>query len=934
MLAITLALAIICTATKTMAVNAASDSDNITGIVGQFTLDDDAMAVVIYNINRETGIEIDEAIVAIEQVNKTEGSVTETTPRNWADYGSSVADDNLSSSELAYYNRLRELCDYYMNNSTIDGYWVKAYNLYAINGVQYDDLGLTSVQAFYVAQWFLYNNPQYYFLRPTFLTTSKAIYMSCYDVAVDGDDRAELTNDMFDTIDYYVTEIQDDIDAYLMEHPTASRQWITTKYLHDIVCGYTIYESNDYDQSIYSTISLGKTVCAGYTGYMNALCSRAGLDVCTGLSSSHAWNEVNIDGEWYAVDCTWDDSLNCYLFFAVNDDDLKKYDSKGEHMIETSWIDWTPQLSNTSYGSTNSSIAEINLSTPATKAFAVEGSSSSFRISWDQVPDASFYEVNIYTDESMSNPLVSTTTKSLQVRIDGAKEGMTYYYAIRACRDYNSTRYYSEYAYGNYYIDNSPTDSQLFEAKLDTPANFGVDKVTTSSIRFRWDPVENAQTYTIDLYLDETMSKIAASKTIAKTTLTVTNLSENQTVYAKVRANATVDDVEYYSDYVESSGTTDVTPETHDENKPSDLKVSNITAFSCDITWTVGEGLCHVMVISNDDDMNVVLDTTVADSSIHVTGLNPSTEYVAGVFGTYAGESIENYADEEIVDTIFKTLSLEDVDEWTVVAPDVTVTNITETSATVNWKSLSDGVNKAYVVKLYDANSNLINQYDNIKDNSLQITNLEDDCDYFVSVIETSKSPNSKRVLSSSEDNKCSFRTLEAIPTVTSPTNLDATSITENSCKLIWDAVADIDKYELQISKLSDFSRLLVDTTSNKTRVNISGFAENTTYYARVRSLLTYKNKTYCSEWIDATFTTESSTNIIVDTPIITIGNVDINSAEISWTKGNASTYNVTVKESETGATVKNVVTSKTSLSLSDLKADTKYTVELSLIHI
>ena len=65
-------------------------------------------------------------------------------------YGSDAADDNFTESELVFYTRLANLAQYYMDNSTIDAYFVKSYNIYAINGVQYDDLGLTSTEAFYV----------------------------------------------------------------------------------------------------------------------------------------------------------------------------------------------------------------------------------------------------------------------------------------------------------------------------------------------------------------------------------------------------------------------------------------------------------------------------------------------------------------------------------------------------------------------------------------------------------------------------------------------------------------------------------------------------------------------------------------------------------------------------------------------------------------
>ena len=48
----------------------------------------------------------------------------------------------------------------------------------------------------------------------------------------------------------------------------------------------------------------------------------------SGLTETHAWNYVNIDGKWYAIDVTWDDPIiigNGY----ISDDVFYKYYLKG-----------------------------------------------------------------------------------------------------------------------------------------------------------------------------------------------------------------------------------------------------------------------------------------------------------------------------------------------------------------------------------------------------------------------------------------------------------------------------------------------------------------------------------------------------------------------------------------------------------------------------
>ncbi len=59
-------------------------------------------------------------------------------------------------------------------------------------------------------------------------------------------------------------------------------------------------------------------VCQGYAEAFHLLCAKAGVQSyimygeagnATDGWDSHAWNVVRINGEWYQVDCTWDDPL-------------------------------------------------------------------------------------------------------------------------------------------------------------------------------------------------------------------------------------------------------------------------------------------------------------------------------------------------------------------------------------------------------------------------------------------------------------------------------------------------------------------------------------------------------------------------------------------------------------------------------------------------
>lgn len=85
--------------------------------------------------------------------------------------------------------------------------------------------------------------------------------------------------------------------------------------LHDYICDLATYPNDavQNDKSLYHS-AYGffydyNTVCAGYALTYSYLLNRIGIP-CEYVASTgmrHAWNSVNIDGNWYNVDLTYDD---------------------------------------------------------------------------------------------------------------------------------------------------------------------------------------------------------------------------------------------------------------------------------------------------------------------------------------------------------------------------------------------------------------------------------------------------------------------------------------------------------------------------------------------------------------------------------------------------------------------------------------------------
>lgn len=84
-----------------------------------------------------------------------------------------------------------------------------------------------------------------------------------------------------------------------------------SRILHDRLCETVTYTSDKDDQSVIGSLLKGTAVCAGYVRGYQLLLQRVGIpSFCvTGFSKdqAHAWNLVQLDGEWYYTDVTWDD---------------------------------------------------------------------------------------------------------------------------------------------------------------------------------------------------------------------------------------------------------------------------------------------------------------------------------------------------------------------------------------------------------------------------------------------------------------------------------------------------------------------------------------------------------------------------------------------------------------------------------------------------
>lgn len=135
-----------------------------------------------------------------------------------------------------------------------------------------------------------------------------------------------------------LTQKVEEITAQIGENWTPLQKAL---YLHDYIATHGQYDTiskvdvkNKIDErrrDAYGMLIDGIGVCQGYTLAYRLLLDRVGIKSGTVTSDSmnHVWNLIQIDGNWYHVDVTWDDPTedrigqSQHVYFCLSEDKLK-----------------------------------------------------------------------------------------------------------------------------------------------------------------------------------------------------------------------------------------------------------------------------------------------------------------------------------------------------------------------------------------------------------------------------------------------------------------------------------------------------------------------------------------------------------------------------------------------------------------------------------
>ncbi len=111
-------------------------------------------------------------------------------------------------------------------------------------------------------------------------------------------------------------QIEEMADLYYQSISAEATEYEKVKAAYEFVVNHVTYCETENDQTLYGALGQGQAVCSGYASAMQYLLNNVGVTCgyvvgeATNESGTvtHAWNFVQIAGEYYYIDATWGES--------------------------------------------------------------------------------------------------------------------------------------------------------------------------------------------------------------------------------------------------------------------------------------------------------------------------------------------------------------------------------------------------------------------------------------------------------------------------------------------------------------------------------------------------------------------------------------------------------------------------------------------------
>ena len=261
---------------------------------------------------------------------------------------------------------------------------------------------------------------------------------------------------------------------------------------------------------------------------------------------------------------------------------------------------------------------------------AAATTSTSITITWNALPDATFYFVHRWEGTQGSHIYgisVYDTTETTYTSTDLTPD-TTYSFRILAFID--------SYGYSSFsQTVTAATMIEEIEADPSIPAGLTVraDETTSDSITISWTAVSGASSYIVQKLggASETFTQVA---TPTGTTHTSIGLTPNTSYSFRVAALISGEQKPW------SSTVSATTPATEYHGAPTELAVAAIDQNSITISWTAISSASSYIIERSEGTQGSFTQIATTTSASHTsTGLNPDTLYSFRVAAVYEGES-------------------------------------------------------------------------------------------------------------------------------------------------------------------------------------------------------------------------------------------------------------------------------------------------------
>lgn len=172
-----------------------------------------------------------------------------------------------------------------------------------------------------------------------------ALYYLVYDL-----DRNDSNSEYIAAINFYANQknnakkYEEKIDEWannvIEQIPSTFTEKEKVDWINDYIIRNYEYDKDLKCRDLYDMIESGKGVCTGYTQMFTVLAKKAGLEVSFAMSEPlrHVWNVVKVDGKWYNIDVTWNDSSGQHqAYFLLSDIEIQiRHEYSGPNATVTS----------------------------------------------------------------------------------------------------------------------------------------------------------------------------------------------------------------------------------------------------------------------------------------------------------------------------------------------------------------------------------------------------------------------------------------------------------------------------------------------------------------------------------------------------------------------------------------------------------------------